>query len=1007
MRRKTFAQKYSTSFEKLLCHIVENKLNEEYDIIASINTAEKNDGGYDGYCIIKSTADEEMLALLEAKLRTEFKDLPLSDFSKSVIIAINTNAVCIVIGTNMYFTKNSVLQLKQFQERTGLQIRTIDNIDLKHWLNNNTDYIGKAFDKRFIYDLKKHLNDDFQKAEHSLSLMNDIDLHIQEEHNIKLFGSKRKLIQEQVVNMVLDAPKTIVITGEEGIGKSTLLYSIISSIKHNQKLDNKKPYSVSRINIGSIGNHMDFAYTVISVLWGCKYSETVDFINSICEKQTYDKINEMIPSDILDKLLRIMKNNGNESYDIFYSYIISIYKQSGIKRMNRILWFYNLESASIESLNELIVFIRKTSGIISVFISIDDDNDHLTKHSVYKDFTKSVLESKNTINYQISEWEKDEIAYGFITYLTNDETIIAHAKEIVSYFGKNPAILSAAIDLIKKDKMILTQINNRAFSIDRIYDISKIRSVFICNIKKLTETQLSIVFLLVLIKHPISSAFMSEVLEISEANLDSICNGIPLIVKNDHIFWKIGFFENLITDEEICLSYNIKVKILSNVLNSFENISIDERGKRILKLQIYSKMSDAGSLKKESLPVIKQLKDEEQYSDLYFIYSILLNSKLFDENSEFSISNRIGLIESALKIGLNGNDTDFALEYETLRTIIKNYCIRNDYKSFSSVMLGWYYYVSSIYNLTMSNYMELKRDCQFGLKYTENISTDEALELKSGLCANMAIALKHLENIESCVKYLESNNSIVQDKRIALHPRYQICYHTNHASMILCDEPSNALKEFQDIETLCYDYSKEAYLHNLHNISSVLLIIGDYDGAFKAASKVSELSYEYDNSIEFGRSQNVFGCLKWLQGDIIKAKDYFTQCYNHFQKHQHNTHAWVPLVNLSILCTECNDGDSIKNVMTAYKILTDHHIQQIMGAKIHDNSIPKIIVALLMLLRCFEELKMCYNKKEELMVAVPQIKIDELYNKYINGRKMEDLFKNTSYNCNGIVMLKV
>ena len=82
-----------------------------------------------------------------------------------------------------------------------------------------------------------------------------------------------------------------------------------------------------------------------------------------------------------------------------------------------------------------------------------------------------------------------------------------------------------------------------------------------------------------------------------------------LIVKNDHIFWKIGFFENLITDEEICLSYNIKVKILSNVLNSFENISIDERGKRILKLQIYSKMSDAGSLKKESLPVIKQLKD--------------------------------------------------------------------------------------------------------------------------------------------------------------------------------------------------------------------------------------------------------------------------------------------------------------------------------------------------------------------------------------------------------------
>ena len=236
---------------------------------------------------------------------------------------------------------------------------------------------------------------------------------------------------------------------------------------------------------------------------------------------------------------------------------------------------------------------------------------------------------------------------------------------------------------------------------------------------------------------------------------------------------------------------------------------------------------------------------------------------------------------------------------------------------------------------------------------------------------------------------------------------YQICYHTNLASLVTGSEPKAALKEFQDIETICYNYSKEAYLHNLHNISSMLLIIGEIERAFEVASKVSELSYEYNNSIEFGRSQNVFGCIMWIKGNHTKAKEYFIQCHSHFQKHQHNTHAWVPLVNLSILCTEYNDVDSRKYVMLACEFLKNHHLNQIINAQVRENGIPKIIVALLMLIRCFERLKINQEKKEEIISAVRQININELYKKHIGGKKMKDILKNTPYNCNGIVMLKV
>ena len=62
----------------------------------------------------------EYKILFEAKLRRDIqKDLPLQDFSKALIIAINTNADTLIIGTNLHLSENQFVSSNYSQTKSG------------------------------------------------------------------------------------------------------------------------------------------------------------------------------------------------------------------------------------------------------------------------------------------------------------------------------------------------------------------------------------------------------------------------------------------------------------------------------------------------------------------------------------------------------------------------------------------------------------------------------------------------------------------------------------------------------------------------------------------------------------------------------------------------------------------------------------------------------------------------------------------------------------------------
>ena len=308
-----------------------------------------------------------------------------------------------------------------------------------------------------------------------------------------------------------------------------------------------------------------------------------------------------------------------------------------------------------------------------------------------------------------------------------------------------------------------------------------------------------------------------------------------------------------------------------------------------------------------------------------------------------------------------------------------------------------------------SEYQKMQSNIERGLNFLQKNHSMESLQLQSELCANYAISLKHLINIESCVDYLKENEIIQSVPEIADMPRYQISYHTHFASLFTGSEPQKALEEFCKIDEICMNYSKEAYLHNLHNIASMKFIVGDYDGALKDAKTVYKESYEHNISIEFGRSQNLLGCLKWYYGDSGKAKNFFKSSYEHFRNHQHNTHVWAPLVNLAVFCKDEDDPDAYKYTKEASEILLTKHISQIKTAIIREDNIPKIIVAILMVMYNLDSLRpnspdILSMRKE---VECANNEIIKMYDARIKGKSLKELFRNTAYNCSGKIMLKV
>lgn len=1007
IKSKTFAQKYSVEFENVILEIVKNALKKDFCILSAENTVKSKDGGYDGYCHIKAMDGTSSTALLEAKLRTACKDLPLDDFSKSVIIAINLDVVCIFIGTNIYFSSNSIEQLDAFIFNTGLEIRTIDYKDIMRWIDENPQTCEK-YKASFINELKKYAQKNYPASCRSLSIFDNP--YVPNKMPIpRLYGNERIVMKNKMRDEITKSVKTFVIRGELGIGKKTLALSVINELLSQNGLNSNTFFASKAIDMGFVNSCNDFIYTIVSALWGCEYSDTVDFFNGLIEEKQRDALTKLLPNNLCDLLMKLANPSvHNIDMDVFFSYISCLYKSNcRRKKLRRVFYFFNLEYSNDESLRNLLVFIRKMSEHLSIIVCLPYTKEPYKYNNKWTELCDSITESRNVITFELEELKYDS-AIRFVKDNIMDEEISGYSSVIVDYFGRNPACLTAGIELVNSDKLMLGLIKQDVINLDRTFDTSKLTSAITYVNKSFSEYQLSLEYLMLLIDSELSIEFLSKVLNLDYKALICIIESVPLFKFEHYVLkWKNRYYGNLFDIANLkVLTDSCRDRLIKSVILNIDMLNFNDVQKCHLLVKIYIEQRNIKKCEEFSEKLINYYKDSERYSDIFYLTEKLIDSELFVENVLYNILVRTEMLEAAIKIGFNGDDTDMSERFAVLKDYIERYT--DEFKdSVSSLILGRFYNISSIYHLTRSEYIEMSEDIQKGLNFLKKDSFADALELQGLLCANYAIALKHIDSIEKCVEFLEDNEVIRLHPEIREMPQYYISYHTHHASLYTGCDPQKALDEFNLINEDCKKYSKDSYLHNLHNISSMKFVIGDYEGAYDCAKTVYMESYENNISVEFGRCQNVLGCLMWRDKNYDKAKYYFRCSYQHFKKHRHNTHLWAPLVNLAVLCTEQQDGDAFYYTKQALEFLAGNHLLQIEAARITEDNIPKIIMALLLILHNLELLKHDPQEFYYLFDIREHKDIEKIYNKKVKGKTKSQLFKDSVYNCEGTIMLKV
>lgn len=602
-------------------------------------------------------------------------------------------------------------------------------------------------------------------------------------------------------------------------------------------------------------------------------------------------------------------------------------------------------------------------------------------------------------------------AYSYIAdRAKQDKEIINNYQEIIEYFGKNPMCLSAAMDFITEDRHILEQISSNSLGmLDSTYYFRKIKSLLEKYVRRSTKAYRHLLYLITFFDGNLKIEFLKHMDIVDSDSINNFVDLYPFIKKNTtEIFFCRKIYTVLMSD--LMKSYinsqeyrEFDEKIISNIeWQSSDKLYNDEKifeiyinGKNIAAIELY--ISLLATYKKDNL-----------YLKIYKLSKLALNELELNYIQKLNVQ-----LEMLLAMTLMGNFNDEKLEWsnnlEMLQIQLNNI---ERLKTLSdedfAILYGTYCFIACRFHLAKSEYNRMKTITEDGLKKLISYNSEQAIDLQSKLCTNCAIAIKHIENIEKCVEYLECNDTISRNPKVAKTNTYIISYHTHNASLYTGNNPKAALGEFQKIKDICKEYTQEAYLHNLHNIASMEFVIGNYEEAEAEAKTVNKSAYEYNIQIEQGRSENLLASLCQVNGDLEKAKERYYKSYKFLKGISHNTHIWPPLVNLSALCLKSDDlinAEKYSNEATEF--LIKNHCSQLKNAVVSKNKMPKIIVAILVLLDNYYHIDCEHSQIQYILSEVNSNDLENVFDEYIKKDLLLEYLDGTSYVCSGKLILKV
>lgn len=999
-------------FEQLVFQILLDEYNVQENDINKL-TSETKDGGYDGIFYVSSNKDDEanldskmFQILFEAKLRASYsKDLPLQEFSKALIIAVNKNADRIVIATNLHFSDKTRYELENYAHNTGLSIQLKTSESIFAWIENHSDL--KINKKNF--ELYKLLEKSYKEEKNNFFDENKTNIFNEfvEAPHQEIIGCIRKDEQDHAKICIENHNGVLTIEGEAGVGKTVFLNSLLSKLANdgytNYVFDLKSSATprVLFVNmICSIWNLNCYAFCSMSK------DEMKDTLCFLGDERIDEQMNRIITNVLLDS-----EDEYNSHSDIYeFNLINYMYKLYSVRKCKKkiVLAFKNLSDASIELINFLLSLCRKLGDNFPIILELrtsSQGNERISCNDWEKALENIVRLPNITKRSIIKYWDNTVTANYIHSKFKPYSVTMQDCYVIMKKIGKNPLYIDAYVDFLKlklDGKIVLL---NNLTSFVKNHHVNYFNNIlfnYISSSVSCSDHGMEICFALSVFDGSVSF----DILESLFGN--EYKSKIKQFLKQAKFISTSG--------DKLIIMHSLYLDCLKEYCESLSLVWQQELAEKILSLKAVKEQKNNEYLETkilllritgnmyqfilESIHYANKLflqgqfnKCFEYFKSAYNLLYDLPESQTLPHDIEFQC--RCGYLSVKLKlINYQNSDMDFLAELHQCQVFLKYRFINhtaNDEICLDLIEYRYYHLLGDFTKtLELANEMVKKIDKgNVSSKYASKALCEYCIAVKE--TSSLDLALK--EYRRAMQKYPDSYElrfsrlSHLASKYGAISPK---------STMIF-------LKLCSDIEPYL---SLADRFHNHVNILACLFLDKKYSEAKDYGDKLLNELYVYGIRSEEGRAANNLGCINLALGYDKEAEKLLDYGISIFSGGKYVAFLWPLLINRISLSIFRKKNDEVDQyAQKSFDIFSHAYLERIKHFTFNRNYIDKLFVGIAIL--CLYYKNKNQNKKiDELTATINNPALNKTLLPITNYKELVEMLNGTIYVHNNMVLVK-
>ena len=1019
--KKTNAQKFSREFEAFVLEYLKYNYNITDDNFSRL-TPTTGDGGYDGviYWLKSDSPHNIHETLFEAKLRSALGyALPMNDFSKSLIIAVNRFSDELYIATNITFSSETIKQLNIFSNRTGIAVKTLNGKDLYKWFKNTTLNNDVRFDTEFINFLERsaekiteyRLTDSFCYDNQSVSP------YIQDYVRSKSIDELQKTI--------LSARKgTILIDGKRGSGKSRMALEIQYKLK-------KSGYLTAEIDVRYANTSRVIFLELLQIIWGISPETIINCSEGELELIFSEIGKKRLEKDKIECFKQIFNKDIEEytgHWDVYQLYLIELVDilfAHYTERINFCIHIHNLDAGYYESCQFIWKIVSKLQNYNILFL-IELRNDYNGISHISKTYWNKICDNFNTLEsvlkrYYVSElsleekeqyivWKFPNLSKHQVTFLSNE-------------VSDNPLILNSTMEILISNLSTMELFGIEFSDVEFKKELNYFKKTYENEIvSRLIYSKVRLegferlvlpLALISILNGKCNIKYMQKIIGYDKDELIEILLDIGIFyIRNDIIEIKHELYLNSLLKYSEYISNSSLQQLAEKMLNQIDIFYSDALQKEMLKLKLLNILNQKYSFIELSCEIGKTLIQQGDLQQALHIYECGYEELKYVScvNVKYTLI-KLEILKKMLYIhaiskGDNSNEMRCLLDVFHC-IIIQNRRILKHNDAYIDACLNY-----MIFEMKQFHRMAKHSECleyayiarrvarKVGSYYSHPETMEQILWLKS-------LSIKHISGIQACMQSFK--NDIHKNPGL---PLLIYSYNTHKTSTISRNEPQTALKYFKANEKYYSALSMADQLHNRVNIANMYFFLKKYDESINMAKEIIGDAIIYDIKIELGRSYNLIGNYCVLSENNEGGINYYKKSIEIFERLQNYINLWPPLVNLSYVYFNCKDYlNALNYAEKAIKIILLRKEELHVNEEKDANNGAKLYIGTIIILHILYGI-LPHNAKAKLIYNLFNDNIKQYLSAKIlkvieSEKEYRDFFKDSAYEHNSKILLKL